>query len=418
MLHQPAKPEPFQDFVAGVDSGPSPIERLRDGLAQLIETTRAEVGIIFHIDPTSQAITIPVQVGTRRLPENALYSLEGSPVKDVIHERRPVFENRVSAQTHVHKRFRKLLDHLPFESCIGVPIEIQRETHHTLFLFHSHQDAFSDYCLRDALATATLFAALIERDAFNQHIQSFGTFLLSGQLAAGFGHEVANEMSGLEIQLRNLQTDCKQLEGQVAGLTDSAEFQEVRQAVEGLLVTAGNLRGTTDLFQRLARVEDEGVVDVNNILRISATLLQPVARRNKVRIITTPQPELPYAIGSSIRLQQVFLNIMLNAIQHTAAKSEKWETLEVTTSHTCEDRELPIKIRLKDHGPGIHKQLWEKIFDMGFSNRVGGTGLGLFIARSLVGSLGGKIAVERSVVPLGTTFLIELRGALVREGAE
>src|SRR5207244_7272620 len=118
------------------------------------------------IDRAPQAIRSTAEGGAARLAGDALYSIEGSPVKDVMHERRPVFENPVSAQAHVQKRFRKLLDLLSFESCIGVPIEVQRETHHALFLFHAHQDAFSHYRVRDALAAATLFAALLERDAF------------------------------------------------------------------------------------------------------------------------------------------------------------------------------------------------------------------------------------------------------------
>jgi signal transduction histidine kinase/predicted RNA-binding protein with RPS1 domain/DNA-binding NarL/FixJ family response regulator len=416
-LHRSTEPEPFQDFVAAAYSRASLIERLGRGLAQFIETTRAEVAIIFHMDLISQTITISAQAGIVRLPDDVLYALDGSPVRDVIYELQPVFENRVSSQAHVQKRFRKLLDLLSFESCIGVPMEIQGAVQHALFLFHRNQDTFSHYRLRDARAAAMLFATLMERDLFNQHVQSVGKFLLSGQLAAGFGHEVANETSGLEIQLRNLQTDCQLLGEQVAGFRERAEFKDVRQAINGLLAMAGNLRGTIDLFQSLVRPEDESTVDVNVVLRTLGTLLQPIAHRNKVRVAWTVDPELPYALGSSIRLQQIFLNIMLNAIQHMAAKSQEWDTLEIITSFIPDDYKHPIKVRFVDRGPGIHKQLWEKIFDMGFSSRTSGSGLGLFIARSLVTSLGGKIAVERSVVPLGTTFLVELRMSLPEEQA-
>lgn len=71
----------------------------------------------------------------------------------------------------------------------------------------------------------------------------------------------------------------------------------------------------------------------------------------------------------------------------------------------------PIKLRFTDRGPGIHRQLWEKIFELGFSTRPSGSGLGLLTARSLVEPLGGRICVERSVVPISTTFLVELRAA-------
>jgi signal transduction histidine kinase/predicted RNA-binding protein with RPS1 domain/DNA-binding NarL/FixJ family response regulator len=410
------EPEPFREFTTAIDMGTSLAERLHAGLDHLLKATKAEVGMVFQLDPITQGVSILAQAGTVTLAEEAVYSLEESPVKDVIYEGEPVFENRVSTQ--VEGRFRKLLDLLPFESCIGVPIEAQGPTHYALFLFHRSQDAFHHYRLRDALANATLFAAAIEREGLGQRVQSLSKFLLSGQLSAGLGHEVYNKMSALEIQLRNLHMECKWLGQRASGRADSSDFREVERAVEDLLDTAGDLRSTVELFQQLMRAHDEGELDVNDALRGAKILVQPIARRNRIRIKIEAAPDLPYATGSPIRLQQVFLNIMLNAIQQMGAKSQYGGTLEVTTFCEAQGEERSIKIRFSDAGPGIHKQLWEKIFALGFSTRSGGTGLGLFIARSLVESLGGKISVERSVVPIGTTFLVRLPQASSQEAVK
>ena len=64
-------------------------------------------------------------------------------------------------------------------------------------------------------------------------------------------------------------------------------------------------------------------------------------------------------------------------------------------------------VRVADNGPGIHCQLWEKIFELGYTTRQSGSGLGLYIARSLVETLGGKIFVEESIIRTGTVFKIE-----------
>jgi signal transduction histidine kinase/predicted RNA-binding protein with RPS1 domain/ActR/RegA family two-component response regulator len=411
-----SEPEPFREFTTAMDMGTSLAERLHAGLDHLLKATKAEVGMVFQLDPITQGVSILAQAGTVTLAEEAVYSLEESPVKDVVYEGEPVFENRVSTQ--VESRFRKLLDLLPFESCIGVPIEAQGPTHYALFLFHRSQDAFHHYRLRDALATATLFAAAIERAGLGQRVQSLSKFLLSGQLSAGLGHEVYNKMSALEIQLRNLHMECKWLGQRASGRTDSSDFREVERAVEDLLDAAGDLRSTVELFQQLMRAHDGGELDVNDALRGAKTLVQPIARRNRIRIKIEAAPDLPYARGSPIRLQQVFLNIMLNAIQQMGAKSQYGGTLEVVTFCEAQGEERSIKIRFSDTGPGIHKQLWEKIFALGFSTRSGGTGLGLFIARSLVESLGGEISVERSVVPIGTAFLVELPQASSQEAVK
>ena len=389
-----------------MDTAVSLADRLHTGLKQLVVSTEAEMGIVFHLEPFTRAVSILAKAGTVPLADDAVYSLDESPVKDVICEGEPILQNHVTA--HVEARFRKLLDLLPFESCIGVPIEVQAETQHALFLFHRNPDAFFRYRLRDALATATLFAAAIERETLRQRAQSINRILLSGQLSAGLGHEVYNKMSGLEIQLRNLQTDCGRLGHRLPDIADSSEFQEVAQTVESLLETAGDLSSTVELFQQLIRAEDEGIFDVQDVLHSTEALLRPTARRNRISVKIEPVPDLPGLSGSAIRLQQAFINVVLNAVQHMAAKSQDGGTLEINVSCETIENQRSIKVRFSDTGPGIHKQLWDKIFTLGFSTRPDGTGLGLFIARSLIESLGGKISVERSVVPIGTTFLVEL----------
>jgi signal transduction histidine kinase/predicted RNA-binding protein with RPS1 domain/ActR/RegA family two-component response regulator len=413
--HQAAVPESFRALADATRTGTFLGDRLCTGLEQLVEDVRADAGAIFHLDPLSQTIAIEAAAGaiSPASEREAVYGLEESPVRDVIYERELVFEGHMTGR--VGKRFRKLLKLLPFESCIGVPIEVGGETQCALFLFHQEPEAFSRYRLRDALAAAILFAAVVERKILSQEAQSLDRLLLSGELAAGLGHEIYNKMSGLDIQLRNLQTDWRRLNQQTPDLSEHSELGVVQQAIDGLLETAEDLKRTVGIFQRLMRAGEEEL-DVNEVVRGAEVLLRPVARRAEVKVRTELDSGLPPVRGSGPRLQQVFLNVMLNAVQQMALIS-KGGTLRVTTSFEPGDGALPIKVRFSDEGPGIHKRLWEKIFALGFSTRPGGTGLGLFIARSLVESMGGRIIVERSVVPIGTTFLVELPAARLQEEA-
>jgi signal transduction histidine kinase len=112
-----------------------------------------------------------------------------------------------------------------------------------------------------------------------------------------------------------------------------------------------------------------------------------------------------------VRLQQAFLNIMLNAVQHVGRMVEQWPAAQATLRITTGRDPRPggrLWVRFADSGPGIHHRLWEQIFALGFSTRTGGTGLGLFIARSLLESMGGTVVVEQSLTPGGTTFRVEL----------
>jgi signal transduction histidine kinase/DNA-binding response OmpR family regulator/predicted RNA-binding protein with RPS1 domain len=395
-------PKSFQQLVTAVRTNISLTDQFQTGLKQLVATTRAETGIIFRLDPISRVVSVAAHIGNTKLNEDAIRVLGSSPVRDVIEEGQQVLEGQMSGQTL--ERFRKLLELLPFESCLGAPIEACGETHRAVFLFHRKPKAFNHYHLRDTLATTTLLALAIERQITEQRYRSHNKLLLAGQLMSGFSHEVYNKMSGLEIQLRNLQHDCRLFGHKPA---ESANFAEIRQAVEELVLSMDDLKNTVELFQRLMRTDEDQQVGINQVIQKMAALLRPILQKHSIKMKTELSSNLPGAMGEAIQLQQVFLNIMLNAIQHMALKPGRGKVLTITTSYQPEDP-CPIKIRFTDMGPGIHRRVWEKIFNAGYTTRLGGTGQGLYIARSLIEALKGNIRVERSVVLLGTTFLVEL----------
>jgi signal transduction histidine kinase/predicted RNA-binding protein with RPS1 domain/DNA-binding response OmpR family regulator len=386
-------------------------------LSHLVRTTEAEMGLLLRQDPISRAVSIVAQSGEADVSLNreALYSLKDSPLKDVIHEGRWVLEGVASKKAG---RFRKLLDLLSFESCVGVPVGERGDYCHALFLFHRTPRVFSRYRVRDAWATAAQMAAAIERDKVTQHLHDQQKLLLLGQLTAGFGHEVSNKVSGVELELKNLQMGYQAHIMEATGLhsTDASRFQDLQRVLDNTLHTVTELKQTVGLFQQLTRSRSETVLNVNQVVERAARQLQPVARRNNVEIWTELAPELPRLVGDAIQLQQVILNLMLNAIQQMALQSKVGGTLEMTSFLTHGGVQPRITIRVKDQGPGIHKRLWEEIFSLGYSTRPGGSGLGLFVARSLTESLGGRLVVEQSVISIGTTFVVELPVATMERG--
>lgn len=410
----------FDRLAQQMRGGRSLQQRLEEGLRFLIETTGAEKAVFFHRDPAATSMSVLAEAGRLPLRPRALYSLNESPVKDLIEGGRHIFERCVSQGASA--RFSKLLDLLTFESCIGVPVPVGGEVRHALFLFHRKAEAFSHYRSRDANAVAALFSLALENEAFVGQVQEQGRFLVGGQLAAGFGHEAYNRMSALELRVRNL---CDEFAGLIGGdgqasQTGSDDWSGLGDSLQALLGVTLEMKEVVTAFRELSRAEGREEVNVNTVLRRAETLLRPTARSHRVQIIRRLAEQPLTVRGSAVRLLNVFSNLMLNAVQHTARKME-WlpdtlGLLEVSSFSDPDDPKRPIKVRFADTGPGIHHRLWERIFDLGYSTREGGTGQGLFIARSLVEALGGSITVEESVVPLGTTFLVELPVSIASSG--
>jgi signal transduction histidine kinase len=170
-----------------------------------------------------------------------------------------------------------------------------------------------------------------------------------------------------------------------------------------------DLKGTIQAFQQLLRKKEQAEpINVNETIEWAFQLIRSVARKEQAHIVLKLAPGLPVVTGNAIFLQQVFLNIMLNAIQQMTLKAQKYDwdgkrTLEISSSLI----ENHIQIRFKDNGPGIHKEHLSRLFTPGFSTR-GGSGLGLSNALSFSQALSGKLIVEETFVPLGSTFLVEL----------
>jgi signal transduction histidine kinase/DNA-binding response OmpR family regulator/predicted RNA-binding protein with RPS1 domain len=405
----------FQRLARAMRTGAPVQTRLLMAVAELVRLTGAETGALFHLDPVSQKIGVLAQSGSRRLDPTTLPGLSASPVKDLIVENRDEFETSMSPPAK-EKRFRNLLEAIGFESCIGVPVTVGGEVAYALFLFHTWPNGFKRGQLRDARAVATLVSVALESQALEAQLAAAGPFLLSGQLASAFGHDVSNKMDLLDLQVRNLKSRCATLATatengqQVSSQATSELMDKLEQLQENTL----DLKSTAHAFSELLRADRPEQVDVNETLELSSRLLGIATHRERIRIWRELAPDLPPVSGSPVRLKQVFLNIMLNAIQQIMLKLEEWpQGLGELTISTEFDPEAvrQVQVRISDSGPGIHYRLWDQIFALGYSTRPGGAGLGLFIARSLLESIGGTICVEESLIPLGTVFRIELPAA-------
>ncbi len=237
--------------------------------------------------------------------------------------------------------------------------------------------------------------ALLEFQRFDDQVRSAGSLLLSGEIALGFSHEMYNKVSGLELMLQNL-------------LPQVNNPDELRPGLASLGEMVRDMKNIAGTFQQITHVlAKREPLDVNEILRRADMLLRPMARKARVTIALHLDQDLPRALGYASWLQQIFLNLMLNAVQQTALKADEHRLLEVKTTFDENDPEL-VKVRFTDSGPGIHKQLWDRIFTLGFTTRLGGTGLGLFLVRSLLEGIEGRVRVEESFMLSGTTFLVEL----------
>ena len=117
------------------------------------------------------------------------------------------------------------------------------------------------------------------------------------------------------------------------------------------------------------------------------------------RTVNVPT-NLPKVKGNQNQLQEVILNLVLNACQ---AMGEKGGKMEISAK--LDDGE--VEIIVSDNGPGIPKSKLSKVFDPFYTTKAGGTGLGLFVSHRIIRAHNGAISVE-STEGQGTTFTLRL----------
>ncbi len=206
--------------------------------------------------------------------------------------------------------------------------------------------------------------------------------VILGELAGGLAHEIKNPLAGVKASLEVLSTDPTIIPENKDVLTKAAE--QVRR-MEGLIRN----------FMSFARppAPQLAEVDIHAVLDSTVGLLQrhPLfsrSREGRISLVKDYGLPMPVLTADPAQLQQVFLNLVLNAAEAIP------EGGTVTVSTGCDPDGKSLFIRITDTGKGVDPVIREKIFQPFFTTKAKGTGLGLSISKRLVEQQGGTIRFE------------------------
>ncbi len=217
-----------------------------------------------------------------------------------------------------------------------------------------------------------------------------------GLLAAGVAHEVNTPLAVISSYAQMLQKHTRD-DQRLAPVLEKITQQTFRasEIVNGLLNFS---RTSSTVFASL---------DVNSVVRETLTLIDHQLRTAKVTVDIDLQLPLPRIYGSHGKLQQVILNLMLNA--KDAMNDGNGGSLRITSF----DNGTDVTLRIADTGSGIAPEHLHRIYDPFFTTKNAprqgqhkGTGLGLSVSYGIVQEHNGRINVE-STVGVGTTFTLE-----------
>ena len=243
-------------------------------------------------------------------------------------------------------------------------------------------------------ANRTIRRQYEELESTNQQLLHAAKLASVGQLADGIAHEINNPAGIILTRSEYLAAVIKEREG-LGPIQEDVEV--IRRQARRIAEIVGSLL----TFSRPSKLQ-MGKLDLNALLTECLALLSPKFYGHKIEVHCNLDKSLPQVLGDADRLEQVFINVLNNAIEAMPQGGH----LGVTTGANAGRH---IYAQVTDTGMGIAEQDLKKIFDPFFTTKQPGrgTGLGLSVSYGIVRDHGGRIDVN-SVPGRGTTFQVIL----------
>lgn len=235
-------------------------------------------------------------------------------------------------------------------------------------------------------------AQLAQLSAELAHAASVATL---GQMSASIVHEVNQPLTAIINYGNSTRRWLNQAEPDMA---------EVRQCIDRIIASGQRAADVIGRFRDMARKSPAHpeVLDIRDLIGQVLALMDSDARRGGVQLVRIVPLGLPDVIGDRVQVQQVLVNLVMNAVQATRGRAGGCVTIEALSA---DERFLAVVVR--DSGPGVPQADIRRVFDPFYTTKADGMGLGLSICRSLVEAQGGRIEAD-NLAPHGASFRFTL----------
>jgi len=217
-----------------------------------------------------------------------------------------------------------------------------------------------------------------------------------GELAASLAHELTQPLTA---NLANAQAGLRLM------AHESFDSQEIREILSDIVANDKRASQIIYKMRSLARKETPAFasLDMAGVIREIVGLIQGDLICRNLRVSLDIAPDLPAARGDKVQLQQVLLNLFLNAF--AAMKDQPEKEREVSVRVDATDEAGMVHTSITDHGPGVAADALDKIFEPFYTTKHDGLGMGLSISQTIIKAHGGRLWAENNpAASHGATF--------------
>jgi two-component system, NtrC family, C4-dicarboxylate transport sensor histidine kinase DctB len=222
-----------------------------------------------------------------------------------------------------------------------------------------------------------------------------------GQMSASISHEINQPLAAIRSYTDNARQFLQQ------GRIDSVAWN-----LEQIAELINNMTQISSQLKLFARKTDgqRSAVSLHNVIESSKRILLPQLRRTETELRLPPVKQEVEVMADPVRLEQVLVNLIANAMNAMEQQSERWVDIGIETGLER------LRLIIRDNGPGISEEHLKRIFDPFFTTKETGLGLGLSISQHIVESMGGTLTARNSRQG-GALFTLELPLAVSADSA-
>jgi signal transduction histidine kinase/CheY-like chemotaxis protein len=236
-----------------------------------------------------------------------------------------------------------------------------------------------------------------------------------GELTASIAHEINQPLAGI---ITNANAGLRWLSGESPQLDNACEA--IRRIVRDANRVSSVISRVRALFKKAPATKEP--LNISEVIAEVVLLARSEIQRNRISLETKLDDNLPPVLGDKVQLQQVVLNLLINAIEAMGAVGERSRNLSISSQHVAampdeskdrvghQEGSLSLKwilVSVKDSGPGLDPQLLDRLFEAFYTTKPHGLGMGLAISHSIIKAHGGRLWATANV-PQGAVFQFAL----------
>ena len=239
--------------------------------------------------------------------------------------------------------------------------------------------------------------AELDHQLQSMELARVGRVTLMGELAASLAHEVNNPLGAMVTNANA---------GQRLIARGNVETEELNDLLADIVADGHRAREVIEGIRNMVRKEKttRALVRVDEIIRDLLRIVKADALTRKVALTTEIDSKAGSVMADRVQLLQVLLNLTLNAFEAMSVIRSNARRLVIRADRNGEGEVL---LRVRDSGPGFPSGIVDQLFEPFFSTKVGGTGMGLAIARSIIEAHGGTLSGE-NCEDGGACFIVRL----------